>query len=206
MNQIFTLIIGALFLIAVAGFVVFLVPNQPQENTEVPVEETAVEYRNIDHGYALSYPSDLSLLEYTPDMATIGYPIEGGITGVADVRVALVIGESGESFTDAAARELADLCAADGPESSFACTGVSRIAPFRAKSGAMGFEIYLNGTLTERTASTTTTIEKGPYYAFVLNSSATATKVLIVHAPLNLSAAESSAERIRAIASTVVLP
>ena len=193
-----TILIGIVFLIGVAGFLYFLTPNTPA--TE---EASLHQYANADHGFSLSYSADLGIVEYTPDMATIGHPIEGGIDGVADVRVMILMGEPGESLQDTAARELADLCAADGPSGSFSCTGVKSAMPFVTESGMTGFEIYLTGSLTDIPSGNVSEVGKGPFYAFVLETGATATKVLIVHAPLNKSVEESDADAIRAIAKSL---
>src|SRR5690606_11580249 len=124
MNRTFTLIIGSIFFIGLIGFAWFFTPNEAAA-PEPANEPTA--YENATQGYALSYPSDLAILEYAPDMATIGRPLGGGIDGVVDVRTVTIEGLPGETPAMAAARELANLCAADGPGSSFSCTGVDRV-------------------------------------------------------------------------------
>lgn len=202
MNRTFTILIGIVFLIGVLGFLYFLTPNQP-----IPVPETETTevntYTSDAHGFSLSYPENLSILEYTDDMASIGTLIEGGIDSTADVRAMVLIGEPGESLQDTAARELANLCAADGPTASFSCTGVKSVMPFITNSGMPGFEIYLTGALTDIPSGAVTEVNRGPFYAFVLETGATATKVLIVHAPLNKSIEEADADTIRTIAKTV---
>ncbi len=202
MNRILTLAICTLFLIAVLGFAIFFTPN----TTTAPAGTVdAASYTNATHGFSLAYPKTLSLLEYTPDIATIGTPIDGGIEGVADVRVLIIEGTPGMSLEDTAARDLAALCAAAGPTSSFSCTGVERIAPFTAASGATGFELFLTGELTSLGSGAVTTVRKGPYYLFPLSTGAMATKLLVVHAPLNQSADEANAPAIRTIAESVRL-
>lgn len=199
MNRILSILISLVFVIGVAGFAFNFKANAP---TEVP--KTA--YENTTNGYSLSYPESLQILEYTPEIASIGHLIEGGIESVVDIRVETIEGKPGESFTDAAVRELASLCAADGPTSSFSCTGVDRVSPFVSDAGANGFELYLTGDLKNLETGVGTPVEKGPYYAFVLGTSASATKILVVHAPLAQSAEEADAMAIRAIAKTVRIP
>jgi len=191
-------------IIAIIALIIVAVGHYDRETSEVPAPVTETkEYRNTEHGYALVYPGDLDILEYTPDMATIGRLIEGGIEGVVDVRVAVILGEPGESFIEAATRNLANLCAADGPDGSFSCTGVERSAPFVSRSGAIGYEAYLTGTLRTFTTVSVETVSKGPYYAFLLEGDAGASKILVVHAPLNQSASEADAAAIRAVAESV---
>lgn len=170
----------------------------------LPAPAASAEYRNDTHGYLLTYRGELDVLEYTPDMATIGRLVEGGIEGVVDVRVVTIASEPGESFIDAATRNLANLCAADGPTASFSCTGIERSSPFVSSAGAIGYEAYLTGELRTLATGAVETVSKGPFYAFLLEGSATASKVLIVHAPLNQSAEEADAETIRNVAESVV--
>lgn len=199
MNRTLTIVIGTLFLFALGGFMFFFTPNTPAS----PADTSATTpYENQANGFSLAYPSDLGILEYTPEMATIGRLTDGGVDGVADVRVMIVEGTPGASFTDAAVRDLASLCAADGPTSSFSCTGIDRVTPFATDSGASGFEVYLKGELRELESGAVTEVRKGPYYGFLLSTSAGASKILIVHAPLNQSAEEADAEAIRAIAKS----
>lgn len=200
MNRTFTILIGIIFLIGVAGFLYFLTPNSSS------VEERAdnqIAYENTDHGFSLSYPASLDILEYTDDMASIGTLIEGGIRGDVDVRVQIIEANAGESFADAAARDLANLCAADGPDESFSCTGVDSVRPFAADSGEPGFELYLKGENMTLSTQAKESVRKGPYYVFALSTGATATKVLIVHAPLNLSSEEADSALIESIAKSV---
>lgn len=190
-------------IVAVIALALVAVTLYERESDTVAPEAAAKEYRNLDHGYALSYPGTLDILEYTPDMATIGRLTDGGIDGVADVRVAIITAEPGESFIDAATRNLAGLCAADGPDASFSCTGIERSAPFLSGTGAVGYEAYLTGELTTHSTGAVETVSKGPYYAFLLEGGATASKILVVHAPLNQSASEADAETIKTIARSV---
>ena len=198
MNRKLTIIIGIVFLVAVAGFLIsFFVFDMGK------VEKKPAALENAEQGYSVTYPAGLEALEYTPDMITVGRPFEGGIDGVADLRVQIVEGTEGESFSDAAVRDLRVLCDADGPDSSFSCPVADSIVPFTADGGAEGFEIFLKGTLLDRLSGETTDSLKGPYYVFPLDGGATATRTLFVHAPLNLSAEESDAAAIRAIAASV---
>lgn len=203
MNRFLSIAISILFLVGVAGLVIFFKPNAPVPPEQVAAEASAKTYANAEHGYALSYPERLNIQEYTPEIATIGTPIEGGIEGVADVRVEVVEGEPGASFAESAARQLANLCAADGPDASFSCTGLKSVVPFATDTGTAGFEIFLTGERTDRAAGTVTETDKGPYIAFVLATSASATKVLIVHAPLNVDAAGADRALIETIAKSV---
>jgi len=188
-----------LALIAIGGY--YLLNREPAA-PETPA--TGPGYRNAVHDFSLSYPENLDILEYSPEMGSIGHLTEGGIDAVAEFRVVTIEGQPGETPGDAAARELMPLCAADGPDTTFSCTGVEEVDPFVSTPDVRGFEIYLTGDLTTISTGETTTVRKGPFFAFPLETSATATKVLIVHAPLNQSAEEADAETIRLIAETVV--
>lgn len=104
------------------------------------------------------------------------------------------------SLVDAVIDTLAMFCAADGPTGSFSCAEASRSQPFTTASGETGTEVYLAGEMHDFTSDTRTPVEKGPYFVFPLT---TAQSVLVVHAPLNQSAAEADTAVIRAIAESV---
>lgn len=192
-------------IVAVIALAIVAVTLYERDATELPAPVADKTYRNDAHGYEVTYPGTLDILEYTPDMATIGRLTDGGIDGVVDVRVAVIIGEPGESFIEAAVRNLANLCAADGPDASFSCTGVERSAPFVSRAGAIGYEAYLTGELKTLSTGMIQTVSKGPYYAFLIEGDAGASKILVVHAPLNQNADEADTEAIRAVAQSVVI-
>lgn len=202
MNHTTQTILGVLVVIGIAMGALFFFERSKKEETLEQVNAPK-EYRNSDHGFSLTYPATLDILEYTDDMAGIGTLIEGGIASVVDVRVAIIQGEPGESFMEAAARNLSDLCAADGPGSSFTCTGVDRTAPFVSTSGAIGLEVYLTGELKTLDTGAVQTVQKGPFYVFLIQGDASVSKVLIVHAPLNQNRDESDAETIKNVAASV---
>ena len=202
MNHTTQTILGTLIVIGFVMGALFLYERSEKNEAVAEPSTTAKTYQNSDHGFTLSYPTTLDILEYTDDMTSIGTLIEGGIASAVDVRVVIIQGEEGESFIDAAARNLAELCAADGPDTSFSCTGIERSSPFVSGSGAIGLEVYLTGELTS--ASATETVQKGPFYVFLIQGDASASKVLIVHAPLSLSASESDVATIRNVAESVV--
>jgi hypothetical protein len=162
-------------------------------------------YENAAYGYSLSYPDTLQVKEYTPEDTVFGNIAGDSVDGVAEARVMTVEGNSGEQFTEALARQLENLCAADGPTGSFSCTGVETSEPFTTTAGVNGTKLYLRGEMKDFATGSTTGVSKGPYYAFVLKTSASASQVLVLHAPLNKSAAESDAPTIEAIAKSLVL-
>ncbi len=206
MNRFLSIAISILFIIAIAGFVIFFKPNTSPATSQNTESAEATSYTNTDHGYSLSYPSTLSILEYTDDMSAIGTPIEGGIDSVAEIRTLVVEGEPGEAFADAAAKDLSLLCDADGPNTSFSCTGIDRIEAFLSTANVVGFEMYLKGESRDLATNTVTNVQKGPYYVFAIATNATATKVLVIHAPLNKTGAEADTATIKTIAASVRTP
>lgn len=203
MNHTTQTILGTLVVIGFVIGALFFYEQSQKNQTVLEPSTTPKTYQNLDHGFSLSYPNTLEILEYTDDMASIGSLIEGGIASVVDVRVVIIQGEPGESFVEAAARNLAELCAADGPDASFSCTGLERSSPFVSTSGAVGLEIYLTGELT--TGGIIETVSKGPFYVFLIQGDASVSKVLLVHAPLNMSASESDAAAIQSVAESVTI-
>lgn len=162
-------------------------------------------YANSVYGYTLTYPSSLDIKEYTDDIATIGVVTPEAVDGRADVRVVTAQGEAGQTPQDAVAMQLRNLCAADGPESSFSCTGTMSTEPFTTELGEMGFVLILRGELKNLKSGTMQQIPMGPYYVLTLAHSATISKVLVVMPPLNKNAAEADAALIRGIAESAVI-
>ncbi|HVU80190.1 MAG TPA: hypothetical protein VHD37_02390 [Candidatus Paceibacterota bacterium] len=192
----------------IAGAVIVLVGGFFALNHFIYTQKQAgtLMYQNAQYGYALSYPDTLQVKEYTPEDTVFGIITGDMVEGVAEARVMTIAGSPGESFDQALARELENLCAADGPRSSFSCTGVETTAPFTNDAGLAGTKLYLHGEKKDLGSGAVTGVSKGPYYAFVLGTGATASQVLVIHAPLNKSAAEADAATIEAIARSAVLP
>lgn len=193
------LIVLAIILMAV------LIPGNKEEGLS-PVAETTQAYQNAIYGYSLSYPSTLDYIEYLPENVVFGKTdSEGNIEGVAEVRVMNISGEPGESFEDAVARELMNLCAADSPSITFSCTGIEQSQPFTTDSGITGTVLYLRGELRNLSTNEVEIVGKGPYFVFATRSSATGSQAIVVHPPLNLSAAEADSTAIRSIADSLTI-
>lgn len=198
-------IIAALLVVAGGAWLYFsYAPAQPG------TEEPGVSYYTSEgYGYTVAYPSTLQVKEYQPEYVTIGHISGTGdeefVDGVAEIRTEVIEGSPEQSFSEAIAERLEMLCAADGPNESFSCTGVERSNPFATASGISGTELYLVGELKNLKTGSTTAISKGPYYVFVLATGATATRALVIHAPLNQPAAEADAGVIEAVAKSLTL-
>ena len=164
--------------------------------------KTVNTYESAEHDYVLFYPLGLDIKVYTPDIIAFGHATPDGMDAVAEARVSIIEGKSGESLMDAVSTELMKNCAADGPESSFACTRVASSEPLMAV-GYEGQLIYLEGELTDHATGAKTSVQKGPYVAFPLATSGNATKLLTISAPLNKSAAEADTETVLSIAKSV---
>jgi len=190
MKKLFTLLV---LIAAVIALGVILSPGD--DATTTPNENTTQTYHNSVYGYSLIYPRDLQLEEYSPDNASFG--------STAEVRVVSITGTPGTQFIDAVTEHMSMLCAADGPQTSFNCTGAGQVQPFTSDSDVQGFTFYLNGELRNLADNSTTAVGKGPYFAFPLKSSAAGSLVLVVHPPLNQSAGEADSSLIRSIAETV---
>lgn len=171
------------------------------ERPTEPVTPSTTEYRNTTHGYALSYPSTLEIVEQSPEQLNIRRVTDSGVEELAGVRVVTITAEQGESFLASATRSLADLCSESGPDASFSCTGVDRSGPFLSRTGGVGYEAYLTGTHTTLSTGDTEAVVRGPYYAFLMSGSATVSKVLVLY-PRTLNA---DAATITSIAQSVVL-
>lgn len=159
-------------------------------------------YKNSVYKFEITYPADLDIREYTDDIATIGTIDGDEIDGKVDVRVITAQGEAGQTMQDAVADQLKNLCAADGPTASFACTTTLSTEPFVTENGDEGFVLLLNGELKHHASSTVESVPHGPYYVLPLATSATISKVLVIMPPLNRSAAEADGDLIQSVAET----
>lgn len=198
MDRTSSIVLGLIFLIGVAGFFIFLKPN---DATAPALTGETLTYTSTAHGFSVSYPANLSHLEYNPDMITIGTITEGGIDGVADLRT-FIIETTPDTLVATVAEQLAVYCAADGPTGSFSCSDISRSEPFTTTTGTQGTLVYLHGEHHDLTTHARTPVEKGPYILFPLTMP---DAVLVVHAPLNQSAEEADTDLITAIARSVTI-
>lgn len=164
-------------------------------------------YKNETHRFALTYPAELDVREYGTEDVVFGIERGERMDGVVEARILTIQGQAGQSLEDALIEQLKNLCAADGPTASFACVSESSIEPYTTTQGEQGFAIVLDGMLTQNGTKDGVPIAKGPYYALVLGTSATISKVLVVSPPLNVPYGEAQAGTIRAIAESVsILP
>ncbi len=189
-------------LVILAGFIAALWWFT-KDGTTMPPQ--MAQYQNAAAGYELSYPSDLQIKEYTPQIVTIGHIDGEMVQSVADVRTMTIAGESGVSFDDAVVRELTNLCAADGPDQSFSCTGVESSAPFTTDEGVAGTEIYLHSELKTVSSGAIVSGTMGPFIVIPMQSGATVSGVIVVHAPLNQIAGEADTATILSIAKSIRL-
>jgi hypothetical protein len=196
-------IIIALALVAV-GLVVWKGGDNAEPTQSAPVSDLQ-KYSNPTYGFAIEYPKSLTPREYSAENVVFGTTSGEMMNGVVEVRVVNVEAKAGESFMDAATRELQNLCAADGPNASYNCTGVEKVTPFKTASGLSGISLYLKGELTNLKTKSKTAIGKGPYFLFAAKSSATGSRIIVVHPPLNKSAEESDSVAIRKVAETLVI-
>ncbi|MDB5238981.1 MAG: hypothetical protein JWO00_316 [Candidatus Parcubacteria bacterium] len=198
-------IIGAVlyaFLHATKSSVQSPLAAEEQSNGQATASTTKI-YKNGTYGFTLAYPAALQEKAYGQSDVVFGNITGENVQGVAEAQVMIVQGNAGETFGQAAARELKNLCDADGPTTTFSCTAVEKIQPFPSTSGTLGLEFYLRGELKALKTGKITVIEKGPYYAFSIQTGATGSSVLVVHPPLNQSAAEAASSTIEAIAKSV---
>lgn len=162
-------------------------------------------YKNSVYGYSIRYPGNYDIKEYTDEIATIGVIAADSVDGRADVRVVTAQGEAGQTPQDAVSVQLQNLCAADGPNASFSCTGTLSTEPFTTELGETGYVLMLKGQLKDLKTNTTTDVPMGPYYVINVATSATISKVLVIMPPLNRNAAEADVQLIRGIAESIQL-
>jgi hypothetical protein len=197
-------ILIALASIAALAVGTILLMHRHAEAPAAPAETKT--YTNDTYGYAVSYPATLDVQEYLPEDVVFGHIDGDMVAGVAEARVVTIEGEPGKTFIEAAADQLKNLCAADGPTGSLSCTGLKSADPFTTDAGIQGWRIVLAGKKETFGANATSTeFDKGPYYAFITKTGSTTTQAIVIHAPLNLSYEESDSAAIEAIAKTLTL-
>ncbi|RJR13353.1 hypothetical protein C4585_02230 [Candidatus Parcubacteria bacterium] len=202
MNTLFHYILVMLFASLAVGAGLLLSSYMGQA---APEEETA-EYTNTVYGYTVTYPTHLKIQEYSPDIVSFATITDEFVDSAAEIRVMTIEGMPEETFEEAVVRSLSNMCAADGSTESFSCTGLEISELFNTSSDEQGVKLYLSGQLVDLTTGATTTVSKGPYFVFLLGSSATMSRILVIEPPLNKTAAEVEASTIELIAKSIVLP
>lgn len=172
--------------------------NKPQQK---PKTET---YTSAVHGFSLSYPSLLSAREYIPENIVFGVQDGETMNGVIEARVITMTGTPGQTFIEAIAEQLKMLCAADGPTGTFSCTEIESVQPFSTDANNDGYRMYLRGEHTSFVTNETTIVQKGPYIILPLVTGPMSDTTLVIHPPLNQSAAEADTETIEAVARSVM--
>lgn len=200
MNRIISIVL-TLFILGVLGYALYHHYLSP--SASAPAENT-LPYTNAANGYSVAYPNTLEVKEYMPDQVVFGHITNQTVEGVAEARVMVIEGRYQETFQQTLANELEKLCAADGPNGSFYCDSIQSAQPFITTADTQGLLLYLAGHQKSSNGSVTDVV-KGPYFAITLKSGTTASKVLVIQAPLNKSAAEADISVIQSIAKSVVL-
>lgn len=194
------LVIGALILAALAYYL-FGRTELPALTTSSEVATTT--YVSEEYGYTLDYPANLTLREYSPGNVVFGAESGEEMSGVVEVRVVDIPATPGQSLQEAATLQLQALCAADSPDATFSCPRVDQVQPFVSRSGIQGYVVYLTGEMRMSASGDALTIGKGPFFVLPLGSSATGSRVLVVHPPLNQTADDADAAAIRSVAESV---
>jgi hypothetical protein len=161
------------------------------------------EYLNDTYGYAVRYPEDLDLQEYSPGYTAIGRADHDGF----DAAVELVMETAeGIDFGSFALDRALMACGPDGPETSLQCTAVTRREPFTSSGGVPGEVLYLRHEVTRSgTAEPIETDERGPFYTFDWSAKVAdgTVGVLFVRAPVVLSSAQVDTVLVRQVAASL---
>lgn len=193
MNKVFLfLFTGVVVLLLLGSY--FFTRQRGADNGAVTsqLNEEKSLYENQAHGYTVEYPSVLQIQEYSPESVAFG-TLEGeSMDAEVEVRILTFEGEPGQSLQEVAGVQLMNLCAADGPGESFSCTDVLSSNEFQSDSGVTGFEYRLHGEKQVFASNEITEDPRGPFYVFPLETSAAASKVLVVLPPMNRDSVDVS--------------
>jgi hypothetical protein len=207
-NSIIWIILAVIVVVGIGIFAASYLPRIAQdqeaaESSQQPAPSSVSTYESKEQGYSVSYPSSLQFKEYPSGTVVFGTVQGESVSGVAEVSVMTFAGTAGKTFSDVLAQRLQSLCAADGPTASFSCTGIERSDIVTADSGVEGFRFYLKGQMKDLRAGTTTALSKGPFFVFPVASSATASKVVAIYPPLNVTASEADVAAVERIAMSL---
>jgi hypothetical protein len=183
MNKILLIPLTAVILILLGGSYWVSRNRDSVEMAQLNTETSL--YTNEAYAYSVEYPADLQVQEYGDESVTFGRIDGEMVDGQADVRILTFESEPGQSFQEVAGVQLMNLCAADGPNETFSCTDVTSVTEFQSASGVSGFEFRLRGERLNFTSNEVTEDPRGPFYVFPLDTSATASQVLVVMPPMN---------------------
>lgn len=172
--------------------------NTPEENSN-----EVLTYANMTYGYAVNYPADLQVREYTSDNVVFG-KIDGEmVNAYTEIRIIKLENTVNKSFQEKVVDKLKELCTADSPESSFSCTSAETITPIKTISGLDGYAIYLDGELKNKIRNEISKVRKGPYYVFDIKTSTNDSSVVVIHTPLNQTAEQAHESIITSIAQSI---
>lgn len=185
--------------VGVTAVLYFAVAQQKAKPHQSVKQEKGL-YHDQHNGFTLEFPGTLQKKEYESGSVAFGRITGDQIDATAEAQVIDVEGEIGKTFQEVIIDRLMTMCAADGPTSTFSCTAIEQLQPAETVSGIKGFVLYLKGELKDFKTNTTSTHGRGPFFVFPLQTSATNTHAVVIHAPLNQEAERVNSTVIRDIA------
>lgn len=197
------LILLLLVLIAIALGIYALSRNMPGDSAAPATMVATSTYENTEYGYVLDYPASLTVREYSLGNTVFGTISGEVIDGVVEARVVDITATPGQSLQEAAAIQLQALCAADSPNATFSCPRVDQAQTFVTRSGVSGYVLYLAGEMRSLPDGEVMQVGKGPFFVVPLSTTATGSRVLVVHPPLNQTAEDADAQTVRRVAESV---
>lgn len=163
-------IIG-IVIIAIAAAGVYAIWGNAIDVPEESTDPQVLEYRNATYGYSFTYPTFVSIQEYTPEVVAIGNPTNGGFDAQAESAIVQSGNEGGyEDFNAFLFERGRTLCAADGPTESLNCTAIAERNEITTDTGLTATEIYFTLVRTNLETETETESRYGPVYAFNLGA------------------------------------
>jgi hypothetical protein len=193
--------IGALVIVvALTALVVAVKKSGPA--TPGNLEPKFLTYHNAAYGYQLKYPETFRVKEITPETVVFE---RGGGEVMAEANIVEVAGQPGQTFNHALERSLVDFCANRSEVNSLACSKTNNHSPFFTASGQEGQKLYLEGRVKAAGGATSTPVKRGPYFVFLLKTGATASRALLINAPLAKSPAQADLPAITALANSLIL-
>lgn len=222
MNKVLLSIVLALIIVGAAWYVVrqtgtntnTALTTNAGVNSTVPANTNAVvnatttttTFTSTTIGYSFTYPAGYEVSDANDDGQWQIVRKNPDDENFVEVKVEVGSDDQAKSFTDFATERAVSYCAADGPDESIACSGVSEQAALTTPNGLSGLRLMLREVTETVSTNRTTTKSRGPVYALDTQSaSKNKARVILVSfaASGNASVDEANAALAKTIAESV---
>lgn len=168
--------IGVILLACVGGYFYLLTLREDTRDTTDPAHnqppsDTLSTFSNEQYGYSFSYPTTLTLYQYSPEVVALGTGAGDAFSTTMEIQVAAAAADDpAADFNEFVTTSLRNYCAADGPQESIYCTDVAARTTYLTQSGLQGDELVFTRVHHAIPTNTDTTETYGPIYVFNISA------------------------------------